>query len=351
MKAYLVATFIGIFALDERKKVIAFKPFPKDPKLMAQKFKLAQFKITAEERELQTKLWKRGYKEFVYPARKSGVKQVDRSKEDWVMENLQNLAISQKFIKSKEEFNRLLVQFNVELTKTKMRLAFSRDALVVQVIRAIEELEKSLNVFCERLREWYGLHFPELNRAVSNHEKFAKLVKKFGKRDNIKLGNLNPRESVGAELEAEDVKLLQSYASQIIELFKLKNKFMDYLEEILKAIAPNLTTLAGTMLAAKLIAKAGSLERLAKAPSSFIQLLGSEKSLFRYLHGKGKPPKHGIIFLHPLIQKVPKEQRGKVARALASKLTIAAKIDFYSKVDRSKKLMEELEQRVKEITS
>jgi len=118
----------------------------------------------------------------------------------------------------------------------------------------------------------------------------------------------------------------------------------------MKSYAPNLTMLAGYKLAAKLIKGIGSLEKLAKSPSTRIQLVCAEKALFRFLRGKGKSPKHGYIFIHPYIQQVPKKLRGKVARVLANHLARAARIDYFRK-KLDEKLKESLENRIKEILS
>ena len=216
---------------------------------------------------------------------------------------------------------------------------------------AIEEIDKSVNILSERLREWYGLHFPEMDRFVDNHEKYAKLVEKFGLRENITDSELDAikKKSMGADLTEDDVKIIQNFASKIIELYSLREDLSKYIEKNLKETAPNFAEIATPMLAAKLIAKAGGLEKIARMASSTIQLIGAERALFRYLHGKGKSPKFGILFNHPLIQNTPERLKGKVARLLASKLSIAAKMDYYSKKYEADKLKEDLNKRVKEI--
>ena len=352
MKAYIITTLIGVFAVDEKNKILGFVPFPKDPKEMAKKYKEAEFGIIDEEKKLQTKLWKKGYKEFIYPINKPGVKHVEVSKPlDYIKSNLRQLAIRQKIVKNEAEFNQLFLKFNLELTKVKIKLSTKKDFLIIQAERALEDMDKILNIFSERLREWYGLHFPELNKVVSSHEKFAKIVAKFGGREHVDDPELNElkKSSIGMDITERDEKILKEFARTVAELYVLREKIAKYIEKTLRELAPNFTEIATPLLAAKLLSKAGSLEKLARMPSSTIQLLGAEKALFRYLHGKGKPPRHGIIFSHPYLQKVKDKDRGKVARVLASKLSMAARIDFYSKEDRSKKLKKELEERIEEI--
>ncbi|MHA1743710.1 MAG: NOP5/NOP56 family protein, partial [Candidatus Heimdallarchaeota archaeon] len=271
--------------------------------------------------------------------------------EQFVKENLRKIAIDKKVVRNQAEFNQLLAKINIELTKVKIKKAVERDSIVVQVNGLIEELDKTINILSERLREFYSLHFPEMDRIISNHEKYAKLIEKFGSREKIDDPELNQfkTKSMGIDFTKDDVKAVQLLASQVTSLYKLRESLSKYLDKVLKEVAPNLRELAGAMLASKLIARAGSLEKLAKSPSSFIQLVGAEKSLFRYLHGRGKSPRFGIIFNHPMIQGSPEKLRGRVARALASKLSIAAKMDYYSKEYKADKLKKDLEEKVKEI--
>lgn len=355
MQAYIITTFIGSFGVNEDNKIVAFRPFPNNPKAIAEKLKHSEIEVIDEEKQLMQDLWKKDYKKFIFSFRKPEAKYVEpkNKAEEYVKENLRKIAIEKKFVKDQVEFNQLLTKINLELTKVKIKKAVERDSLIVQTNGAIEELDKSINIFVERLREWYGLHFPEMDRMIDNHEKFAKIVEKFGPRNNIDDPELKKfaAESMGVDFSDNDIKTMQTYASEIIRMQKLREDLAKYLENILKEIAPNFTDIAGSMIAAKLIAKAGGVGKLAKAPSSTIQLLGAEKSLFRYLHGKGKSPRFGIIFNHPFVQRAPEQLKGRVARVLAAKLSIAIKIDYYSKEYRGEKLKNELQEKVKEILS
>jgi nucleolar protein 56 len=120
-----------------------------------------------------------------------------------------------------------------------------------------------------------------------------------------------------------------------------------YIETAAKRFAPNTSAIAGPALALRMLVLAGGLDKLAKMPSSTVQLLGAEKSLFRHLKGQGRSPKHGILFSHELVQKAPHDMRGKVARLIAAKLALAARVDYFSKEDRSAKMRAELEEEVK----
>jgi nucleolar protein 56 len=344
---YIVTTIAGVFAVSEDDKIKGYVPFPKDPRKVADKIKTAEQTIIKEEKELMEKF--KG-SDFIFPEKKEGIKQWDKSKEEFVRQNLRKLAVEKGIVKDQSEFNQFLTKVNIALTKAEIKKTVKRDSLVVQVNGAIDELDKAINILTERLREFFSLHFPEMDRIIPNHERYAKIVEEFGSREKIDDPELKRfvKNSMGIDLKKEDVNALQKFASQILELYKLRKSLEDYLDNLLKEVAPNFRALAGSKIAGKLIAQAGGLDRLAKMPSSTIQLLGAEKALFRHLHGRGKSPKHGVISSHPLLQNAPKDMKGKVARLIASKLSIAAKLDNFSKKDQSSKLKSELEKKIKE---
>jgi len=355
MRAYIVTTIIGSFGVDEKVKVVGFEPLPKDPAEIAEKLKASEFEVIGEEKRLMHALWKKGYREFVFCVRKAGARIAEpgNEAEKFIKENLRKIATDKKLIETPAEFNQLLTKVNLELTKVKIRRAIGRDRLVIQTIGAIEELDKSTNIFVQRLREFYGLHFPEMDRVVEDHIRFARIVEKYGQRESIEEPDIKTfaPKSMGTELKEEDLRAVQSFASEILRMYKLREDLEKYLEVILKEIAPNFTELAGTILAAKLIAKAGGLDKLSKMPSSTIQLIGAEKSLFRFLHGKGKSPRFGILYYHPLVLNAPEKLKGRAARILSAKLSIAAKMDYYSKEHRIGKLKSELEEKIKKMLS
>lgn len=355
MIAFIVTTFIGSFGLDENNKVLVYKQFPRNPEKIAQRIKLSESELIEEEKYVMKELWNRGYKKFIFGAKKPGVKNVEYGNraEQFVRENLRKLATDYNFVRDQAEFNQLLTKVNLELTKVKIKRAVERDSLVLQANGVVEELDKSINVLVERLREFFGLYFPEMDRIIGDHKKYAMIIEKFGYRERIEDPELKQvaKKSMGMDLKEEDIKAIRLLAGKILELYGLRETISKYLEKLVKEVAPNFTELAGPVLSAKLISLAGRLEKLAKMPSSTIQLLGAERSLFKHLrsHQKVKLPKHGIIATHPMIQNAPQQCKGKVARALASKLAIAARIDYYSKEYKGHKLKEELEERVKEI--
>lgn len=340
MKACLVKTFIGMFALDENRKILSFKPFSKDPAIVASKL--------SEDEPYEYKQIKNELMNFEFVTD-------DKETESYVKGNLLKYAIEYRFVKNQIEFNQFLTRVNSELAKQKIKESVGKDNLIIHVNNAIEELDKSINVFIERLREWYSLHFPEMDRVIENHEAFAKLIEKFGNRKNFDDKKLNQfkEKSSGMEFNEEDIKSIRLFASSISKLYELREEFSNYLSKLLKEVAPNFSALAGDIIAARLISKAGGLERLSRLPSSTVQLLGSEKALFRFLKSKGKSksPKYGLIYNHPLIQNSPNDKQGKIARLLASKLSIAVRIDYYSKEYKADEMKKELEGKVKNILS
>lgn len=354
MKIYIITTFIGCFGVKENK-IVSHRIFPKDVEEIGEKLKISETELIQEEKDLLKELTSKGYREIIFSSPKEGVTLVEpnNTAEQFIKENLKDLAIKYGFVKDQAEFNQFFSKVNIELTKSKIKKSVERDKLVIHINGAIEEIDRSLNVFIERIREIYGLHFPEMNRIVNDHEKFLKVVETSGLRENIENQELKQlaSKSMGMDFRKEDIDTVQSFAVGIDRLLKLKYEMMKYMEKLLKEVAPNSTEIGGAMIVAKLISKAGGLEKLARMTSSTIQLLGSERALFRSLHSKGKipSPKYGYIVTHALVQNSPSELKGKVARVLASKLSIAVKMDFYSKEYRGDKLKKDLQERIREI--
>jgi len=345
MKCYIILTPIGVFAVDESKKIIDKIIFQKNPKLVAKI--LSSPDLTEEERNLINRLKSSGFGNFVLSRKIAGF---DYEENSIVEKDFRKKirSLSKEFFNDLN-FNEFLTEVGIELSKIKIKQNVKKDKIAMEVIDAIDEIDKSLNVYIARLREWYGLHFPELEQNVSKHEKFVKLIATYGLRDKIKEFSDMAKESMGIDLNEKDEEILKNYASMISNLYKLREEMEKYLENVLKEFAPNFSAIAGPLLAARLINLAGGFDKLAKKPSSTIQLLGAEKALFRYLHGQGKSPKHGVLFTHNLIQQAPPKKRGKIARIIASKLSIAIKMDYYGSEDKSEELKKELKERIEKI--
>lgn len=250
-------------------------------------------------------------------------------------ERFREYAIGLGFAKDNSELNKFISDFALLLSKKKMKGIIGRDKLLVQANNALEDLNKIYNLLLERMREWYSLHYPESKTDVEK-------IIKYGRRENFP----DFKDSTGVEITDSDEKVMRGYARMIKDVSERRGEIEKYIKESMKEIAPNISSLIDPLLAARLLALAGSLEKLAKMPSSTIQLLGAEKALFRHLKKKGKSPKYGLIYLDSRIQNASNELKGKIARLLAAKLMMAAKIDFYSG-RYEEKLKKELEEEMK----
>lgn len=332
IKAYVVTNILGVLALEKNGNLVTYKLFPKKPELIAEKLKQSRKgEIIEEERYVLKKLRLAGYKEVIWDKQaKDGfiscVYEPDHRGKDIARNEFRRLATETRFVTTQAELNEIISKVNTLLTKEEVSRVKS-DRVITHVIGIIDELDSSLNSLSERLREWYGMLSPETVRSVKSHEKLLEII-----------------------LESEGNDEVKRFSKSLRELYQTRDFLAEYLENACKETIPNLSEVAGPLLASRLLSLAGGLEKMAKLPSSTIQLLGAEKALFRHLKGKGKPPKYGILFGHPLIQNAPKHLKGKVARIVAAKISLAAKMDEYSEKNEGKRMRRELEERVSELT-
>jgi len=221
----------------------------------------------------------------------------------------------------------------LQLVERRLRTAASsKDLSVSQATNAIDELDQTINLFTERLVEWYGIHFPELEQLVPDNTAYCTHIAETGWRADFTDDRIMAaaEASVGVDVSAQDMEMMQSFARMAVELSKVRQSLLEYVEEGAYAVAPNMSAIVGPLIAARLISLAGGLATLAQKPASTVQVLGAEKALFRHLKTGAKPPKHGIIFQHPAVHNAKQWQRGKIARTLASELAIAARVDYRS---------------------
>ena len=238
----------------------------------------------------------------------------------------------------------------------------SPDLHLIQAINTLDETDKIINSLSSRLREWYGLHFPELDNLIDSINGYSQIVLS-GKRENISKEDfekagfskdkvemlcLIKEKSRGGNISEKNFIIVQSLAKQILNLFELRKNIEEHVNEQMKEEAPNISAILGTAVGARILAHAGSLRRLAMMPASTIQILGAEKALFRSLKTGANPPKHGILFQHAAVHAAPRWQRGKIARAVAAKGAIAARVDVF-KGGLNEMLLDKLNVRVKEI--
>ena len=278
--------------------------------------------------------------------------------------DIERIFVESGLVPKVEEYRKLVKEVLDRLVTAELKEAVARrDMMIVHAVHILEDLDKQINTFYTRCREWYGLHFPELVDIVDDLEDYMRIIAEFGARKNFEekglakiVGPKKAREimekaktSMGADLSPEDEERVKDVAREGLRLIKLRKEQERYLEELMSAEAPNLVAIAGPILGAKLISMAGGLEKLARLPASTIQVLGAEKALFRFFRTGRGAPKHGIIFQHPYVHGSPRWQRGKIARLLASKIALAARIDYFSREDRSSELRRALEERYAEI--
>ena len=234
------------------------------------------------------------------------------------------------------------------LAKESVRRSIGPDVHLGQAVRAYDDIVFTDNILSERLREWYGLHFPELE-VVLGGEAYAKAVADHGARADVMSALGLRMDSIGSDVEAADLDSVRVLSAALRESYSARAKLERYIDSRMAQVAPNISAIAGPVVGARLIMQAGSLKRLASMPSSTVQLLGAEKAMFRHLKKGAKPPKHGILFQHMLVHTAPAWQRGAIARALASKISLAARADLYSGNDISAVLREQLDRRLAEI--
>jgi nucleolar protein 56 len=276
-----------------------------------------------------------------------------------------NYLIQAGFAENEYDAHIQLRQFALDFSSSKVRrISEKLDLHISQSINALDELDKIINVIGARLREWYGLHFPELDYLIQNIFTYAEIVKLSGNRNNINLNMLENlgierkradmilvavQRSKGGDILEENLAIIKKLGNEIIMQTELRKILAHQIEEMMEKIAPNIKELLTATVGARLLAKAGSLQKLSVMPSSTIQIIGAEKALFRSLKTGAPPPKHGILFQHPILHSAPKWQRGKMARAIASKVAIAARIDLFRNGEKDLHISEQLNTRIAEI--
>ncbi len=213
--------------------------------------------------------------------------------------------------------------------------------MVIQAVGLLDDLDKELNNYEMRLREWYGWHFPEAGKIISDNVTYAKLVQAIGMKTNVKNTDLSEilteedqqkikeaaEISMGSEISKEDELNIKELCGQIIFLSEYRSSLSEYLRNRMMTIAPNLTIMVGELVAARLISHAGSLVSLAKMPGSTIQIFGAEKALFRALKTKHETPKYGLIYHASLVGQANAKLKGKISRSLASKCALCVRVD------------------------
>ncbi len=239
---------------------------------------------------------------------------------------------------------------NLAIYKIKKESA-SQDKHLIQAINSIDEIDDTIAKLIERIREWYALYFPEMD-VIKNNETYIKLISQNKTKDEIIKAKPEAFPSYMIDIEddinSEDLEIMNNYAKSIYELQTSRKNIEQYIDHKMESIAPNLKLLVGSTLGAKLISHAGGIKRLAMYPSSTVQIMGAEKALFRHLKSGDRPPKYGLIYQHPQVRGAKWWNRGKIARMLASKISLAVRKDVFTKtIDEN--IFEEFKEKVEEI--
>lgn len=334
MKCYLVPCVAGFIAFNENLDIVDYELFPRKSIIS----RLLEFEkgLTREEEKIIKRLLKdygeisiESVHRWKYNKFKGIILESPNTGGEYLRENWKEILKEVGFIKD-DEFRELIYEIHMGVTLKRLEESFrEQDKVIIQAVNALDDLDEATGKFVERIREWYSIYFPELD-SLKDHEHYVKLIAENPRREDIiKLKKL-PRKSIGAELEEEDIEIIREFAKAIRSLQLLRKSIEKYIESKMGYLAPNLQDVAGTTLGAKLIAHAGSMKKLALSPSSTIQVMGAEKALFRHLRRGSKPPKHGLIYQHPLVRGSNWRIRGKIARALASKISLAARKDLFT---------------------
>jgi len=357
LKATLLESMIGVHAFNEENEVIAESHYPRDAKQIARALiRLRDGGVTREAAAVLDKLRGLGVEEvsgqneaLMASIEDEGFRvsvDVMPAAGEYLRGNIQRMAVEAGFIDSVEHYGEFSHMVNTEVAKAEVHEALSeRESLLMPTVQLLVEMDTVLNSLSGRMREWYGIHFPELGRRVDEHKDYAQIVKAFGDRSSITVKGLQElsfkkrdaervaaaaEASMGAAFDADDLARVQSFAESVLSLYRGRDELSEYISGLTEEIAANVAYLAGPVLGAKLIQKAGSLRRMAMMPASTIQVLGAEKAMFRALKSNARPPKHGLLFQHPYVHGAPRGRRGSRARSLAAKLAIAARADVFS---------------------
>eukprot|EP00825_Cyclidium_porcatum_P042356 TRINITY_DN577_c0_g1_i2.p1 TRINITY_DN577_c0_g1~~TRINITY_DN577_c0_g1_i2.p1 ORF type:complete len:514 (-),score=130.15 TRINITY_DN577_c0_g1_i2:293-1834(-) len=243
---------------------------------------------------------------------------------------------------TQDEMQKMTLGLAHGLSRYKLQFSVEKlDIMVVQAISLLDDLDKEINNYMMKLREWYGWHFPELTKIISDNLIYAKVVKMVGMRNKFESSDLSgylpddvekdvkqaAQISMGTEIAEDDENYIQQLAQQVIELCDYREQLNEYLKNRMNAIAPNLSQLIGELVGARLIAHAGSLMNLAKYPASTIQILGAEKALFKAIRAKKNTPKYGLLYQASIVGSASQKIKGKISRTLASKCSLCIRCD------------------------
>ncbi|KAL9625594.1 MAG: hypothetical protein Q9160_000307 [Pyrenula sp. 1 TL-2023] len=259
---------------------------------------------------------------------------------------------SEKLLKQLREGDTNTAQLGLGHAYSRAKVKFSvqkNDNHIIQAIAILDQLDKAINTFSMRVREWYSWHFPELVKIVSENQRYARLTLFIKDKKSLSDSSLHDlaalveddqsiaqsiidsaKTSMGQDISATDMENVTTFAQRVVSLSNYRKTLHSYLVSKMSVVAPNLATLIGEIVGARLISHAGSLTNLSKYPASTVQILGAEKALFRALKTKGNTPKYGLLYHSSFIGRAGMKNKGRISRFLANKCSIASRIDNFS---------------------
>ena len=343
MEFYITQCIAGYIAFDEDLQIAKYKLFKED-ELVSNLIKIEENEILDEEIDLINEFSSDDTIIIETTKRKSQYKELENFENiivetpnkagDYLRENLEAILIEIDFINEDGDYREIIQNYERLCIEQIKKSSQEEDKLLIQAINSVDDIDESISKLVERIRDWYTIYFPEMD-TISNNETYVKLIAESENREDI-LEKFNEHfdedidYSSGADIEENDLNMLKSFAESIYSLQKSRRELETYIDTKMEEIAPNLRDLVGATLGAKLIAHIGSIKRLATYPASVIQIMGAEKAIFRHLKTGERPPKHGLIFQHPSVRGAKWWNRGKVARNLALKITLAVRKDVFS---------------------
>ncbi len=351
----MIISELGLILLNEKKELLSRLAFPEQPADRAKRFLEASSGTLSDDETSWIKSSMPPEVESVFAEEQltrtlnqSSIKAQVTSEEDQreISSKRVQYIVSSGLAPSPEAAEEAIRNVSLEISTLRIReMSAKPDLQAMESVQALDEIDKTANIVSSRVREWYGLHFPELTSMIDDNPSLVKLLLTFKSRQNFideneleQMGYSKnkskaivtaAKQSRGAELREEDLARMVQLAAEAQHLFSLRDKLAGHVEKTMRQVAPNVSEIAGATIGARLIARAGGLEKLAFLPASTIQILGAEKALYRALKSGSRPPKHGILFQHAAVHTAPKWQRGKIARTVAGKIAIAARVDEY----------------------
>ena len=348
MQCYITYCIKGFLAFNSDDELISEKLFPED-EIIQRLAEIDDKKIVKEEAEIIEEVLKE-YDEVIIETNKRlsdyNNEKVKIQTPNQAGEYLRNNY--DKFGLNSDEISEIYQ--DLAIYKIKKESA-TEDKHLIQAINSIDEIDETISKLIERIREWHALYFPEMD-IIKNNETYIKLISQNKTKDEIikEKPDAFPNNIIDIEddINPEDLEIMNNYAKSIFELQKSRKNIEEYIDHKMEDIAPNLRLLVGPTLGAKLISHAGGIKRLAMYPSSTVQIMGAEKALFRHLKSGDRPPKYGLIYQHPQVRGAKWWNRGKIARMLAGKISLAVRRDVFTKtIDEN--VSEEFKEKAEEI--